>query len=132
MRKSGDEIEADFFELVENSSLSTFIKGTVYREGMRPINAKTEDAVVSFKTGLDGQFQDGEVVLNVYVPNVPFEETLVKDVTRCRLIGAEIMEVVKTFTSGEYNVWLLNIPQSFAVDDIQQHYVNARIRFTRK
>lgn len=132
MKKSGDEIEADFFELIKNSSLSTFIKGTVYREGLRPINANTEDAVIFFKTGLDGQFQDGEIVLNVYVPNIPFEDTLVKDITRCRLIGNEIMKVIKTFTSGEYNVWLLNIPQSFAVDDIQQYYVNARIRFTRK
>lgn len=132
MMKSGDQIEADFFGMVKSSSLSSFIHGSVYRDGTRPMNADTEDAIVKFKTGLDGQFQDGEVLLLVFVPDMSFEGSKIKDVGRCRAIGNLIMEAVKDFTNGEYNVWLLNIPQSFKEEDIEQHYVSARIRFTRK
>lgn len=128
MRKSGDEIEADFYSLLKKSDLNSFIGGNLYREGMRPLNANSEDAVISFKTGLDGQFQDGEVVLNVYVPKI---SGTTKDITRCRLIGSKIMEVVDSLTSSEYKVWLLNIPQSFEEVEIKQHFVNARLRFRR-
>ena len=132
MIKGGDDIEADVFLLVKNSAIATFIKGTVYREGKRPLNATTEDAVVTFKTGLDGQFQDGEIVLNIYVPNIKGSSGLFeKDITRCRLIGNKMMESINTFTSSEYHIRLLNIPQSFKEQSIEQYYVNARIRFKR-
>lgn len=132
MRKSGDEIEADIFLLVKNSAIATFINGEIYREGKRPLNSNKEDAVITFKTGIDGQFQDGELVLNVYVPNQKgkggfFE----KDITRCRLVGAKMIEAIDAFTSSEYNISLLNIPQSFSEEGIEQYYVNARIRFKR-
>ncbi|MFV0536837.1 MAG: hypothetical protein ACK5M3_05615 [Dysgonomonas sp.] len=131
MSKSGDDIEADFYLFFKQSQLVSFIKGTLYREGNRPKDADTEDAVVSFKTGLDGQFQDGEIVINVYVPNLNQGGVIKKDITRCRQIGNLIMQIVKSFTDSEYLIYLINIPQSFESEDIQQHFVNARIGFER-
>lgn len=127
MMKGGDHIESDFYTMIK-SKLTGFIRGNVYREGKRPINAETEDAVVSFKTGLGGQFQDGEVVVNVYVPDI---SGLGKDITRCREIGNKLVEVIGSLTTSEYLISLHNIPQSFNEVDIKQHFVNARIRFKR-
>ena len=70
MRQTGLTFEKDIYNLVKESVLKTAIKGSFYREGMRPLNAKTEDAVVSFMTGVDDQIQIGVVNVNVYVPDI--------------------------------------------------------------
>ena len=61
MNKTGDEIELDVFNIITNSQLAKEIKGNVYREGTRDLNPMEEDIIVSFLTGLDGQFQTGSV-----------------------------------------------------------------------
>lgn len=69
MNKTGDEIELDVFNIITNSQLAKEIKGNVYREGTRDLNPMEEDIIVSFLTGLDGQFQTGSVTVNIYVPD---------------------------------------------------------------
>ena len=64
MNKTGDEIELDVFNIITNSQLAKEIKGNVYREGTRDLNPMEEDIIVSFLTGLDGQFQTGSVTVN--------------------------------------------------------------------
>ena len=54
--KTEKQIEKDIFRIIKASPINTMIGGTLYRNGMRPRNAKTEDAVVAFLSGLDGQF----------------------------------------------------------------------------
>ena len=65
MNKTGDEIELDVFNIITNSQLAKEIKGNVYREGTRDLNPMEEDIIVSFLTGLDGQFQTGSVTLKM-------------------------------------------------------------------
>lgn len=132
MIKSGDNIERDFYTFWKHSKLASVIHGKIYREGSRPMNAQTEDAVIAFKTGLAGQYQDGEVVINVYVPNIEHDNIYQKDISRCLEIGDLIVEDVNTFTNAEYLVRLLTIPQSFEAEGVNQYFVNARIKFTRK
>ena len=43
MRKVSEEIEEDVYKLVKANALSTLIGGKVYRNGMRPFDAKSED-----------------------------------------------------------------------------------------
>jgi hypothetical protein len=133
MRKSGDEIEADFFVKIKESGIASFIRGQLYRDGKRPLNSQEEDGIVIFKEGIDGQFQDGEVVLVIYVPDIVGKDGMFeKDIARCRLISAKVCEVIDSFTSGEYNVGLAGIPKSFKVEgDVNQHFVSSRIRFSR-
>jgi hypothetical protein len=132
MRKGGDEIEADVFTLIKGI-YQDVIKGSFYREGMRPINASTEDAVVTFKGGLDGQFQQGEVAINIYVPNIinPADNRKVKNIARCRVLGAIASEMVSGITSSEYRFWLAAIPKAYKADDVEQYYVNIRLMFSR-
>ena len=57
MEKTAKQIEKDVFRIMRNSELKNVIGGKFYRAGMRPKNAKTEDVVVKFLTGIDEQEQ---------------------------------------------------------------------------
>lgn len=136
MRKTGQQIEDDVFELVQNSELSYLVKGKIYKEGTRPVNSLNEDAIVSFKTGLDAQFQQGELTLNIYVPDIDNGGMiLVKDIARCREIESKADSIVRTFTSSEYLFYLGGTPQTFQFQSegtkVKQHFVNIKLRFSR-
>lgn len=136
MRKTGQQIEDDVFDLVQDSELSSFVKGKIYKEGTRPVDSENEDAIVSFKTGLDAQFQQGELTLNIYVPDIDNGgKILVKDIARCREIESKADSIVRTFTSSEYLFSLGGIPQTFQFQSentkVKQHFVNIKLRFSR-
>ena len=103
MNKTGDEIELDVFNIITNSQLAKEIKGNVYREGTRDLNPMEEDIIVSFLTGLDGQFQTGSVTVNIYVPDKDNgSKVLVKDVGRCRYLARKADEVVRSLKPTDY------------------------------
>ena len=45
MEKTEKQIEKDVFRIIRDSELKAVIDGVVYRDGMRPKNATTEDIV---------------------------------------------------------------------------------------
>ena len=49
--KTENQIERDFFSFVKGSNLGKALLGGVYRSGMRPNDAKTEDLVIKFLAG---------------------------------------------------------------------------------
>ena len=130
MRKTGGSVEEDVYTLIKNSSLKTSIQGSLYREGMRPINSVNEDAIVSFLSGLDGQIQTGVLNLNIYVPDIVSDKQKVKNISRC----SELEVLANTFIqslslSGDYQFELDKMIQTFKSQDIEQHFVNCRIKF---
>ena len=130
MRKTASEIEDDVFALINASALKTAITGTIYREGMRPLNAKTEDAVISFLTGLDGQIQTGVVTLNIYTPDIDNGTgTMVKNVARCRVLEILVNSIIQGSVPGMYRFKLGAIVQTYQADQINQHFINAKIKF---
>ena len=70
MIKTEQQIERDFYSFIKESSLGKAIKGSIYRPDMRPADAKTEDLVVKFYTGIDEQIQSGTVIIDIYIPDV--------------------------------------------------------------
>ena len=132
MRKTGSEIESDVFNIINASQLKVLIAGKVYKEGMRPLNAKTEDAIISFMTGLDGQIQTGVVTVNVYVPNMvsdPVTGVLIKNISRCRTLEILVNAIVQELVPGEYRFGLGAIVQTFPAPEIGQHFINCKIKF---
>lgn len=130
MRKTGSEIEADVFTIINVSQLKGAISGSIYKSGMRPINAKSEDAIVSFMTGLDSEIQTGVVNVNIYVPNIDNGSgSLVKNASRCRTIEVLINSIVQELVPGDYRFALGAIVQTFPADEINQHFINAKIKF---
>jgi hypothetical protein len=133
MNKTGEEVELDVFNIIKESPLAKEIRGNVYREGTRPLDPKGEDIVVSFHTGLDGQFQTGSVNVNIYVPNVDNgSKVLVKDATRCRYLGRKADEVIRSLKPSAYFFSLGAMIQSYRAEELDQYFVNVRINFQLK
>mgnify|MGYP000476335987 FL=1 len=132
MIKTETQIERDFYSFVKNSDLGKAIKGKVYRPEMRPANATTEDLIVKFLAGLDEQVQTGVVIFNLYVPDIPYTDgRMVPDSKR---IG-ELQELILSFveTAGGTEYWLSTdaTPTTMRNEDIEQHFIYARIKFNR-
>lgn len=133
MTKTGQQIEDDIYELVNGGSLPSLISGTVYKFGMRPKDAKTEDAIVKFVTGIDEQIQEGVVVVNIYVPDFDaFDDGIMrKDITRCTELEVSADKWVKSLTAGKSN-YKFKLAQTIYTEEepeLNQHFVSVRLKF---
>ncbi|MBQ7512403.1 MAG: hypothetical protein IJU11_06640 [Prevotella sp.] len=134
--KTSAQIEKDFYRLVKSSAIASSIGGKVYRDGTRPRNSKSEDAVVTFVAGLDGQIQDGVVVVNVFVPKKPFGKNTdsVKDISRVD----ELSQIIRDWLdlrpgSPEYLLPKKDRPTIKDYEDplTGETYIHTRIKFKR-
>ena len=134
MEKTAKQIEKDVFRIIRNSELKDVIGGTFYRAGMRPKNATTEDVVVKFLTGLDGQEQSGVVLVHVYVPNIQVsaDGELVENITRIDELEGLINTLFADLENDEYLFEKDGTPHSFPVEGIEQHFINVRLHYRRK
>lgn len=133
MKKTGLQIQDDIFSMIDSSSLKQTISGKIYKGGMRPLNAKTEDAVVTFLTGFNSQIQTGVVNVNIYVPDITIgtDGQLVCDITRCRTLEYAILQIVEAIQASEYRIVPDNVIQTFNATEINQHFINCRMKFER-
>ncbi len=131
--KTEKGIERDFYEFVSKSKLAESISGKVYRKGMRPPESDKEDIVVKFLSGLDEQVQSGIVVLDVYVPDKTIRSTgpKVEDITRVSELQELVLAFIENNNSTEYDLSKDGTPKSLEAEDIDQHFIQARIKFRR-
>lgn len=130
--KTEKQIEKDIFRIIKASPINTMIGGTLYRKGMRPRNAKTEDAVVAFLSGLDGQFQAGVVLLNIYVPMTQNASSdKITDISRVETLEAAVKDFFDECSEVNYLFELRETPYSEDLDEIEQTRINVRIHYTR-
>lgn len=131
--KTEKQVERDFFTFIRESDLGRGIRGTVYRDGMRPANADTEDLVVKFLAGLDEQIQSGVVIINIYVPDKPYGTSgrKVEDMGRVEELEALVRDFVNDNPNTEYRMQTDGTPRSTEVENIEQHLIYARIKFNR-
>lgn len=131
MRKTAGEIETDIYNLVSNSTIKNFIGGTIYREGMRPFDSIEEDAVITVLAGTSEEIQTGYVNVNVYVPDI-FNNEPVKNISRCIAIEKHLRDFIRSNTlSNEYLFEADSIIKTFKEEEINQHFVNLKIKFKR-
>lgn len=133
MTKTGQQIEDDIFGFVKNSPLAALVTGLTYKFGMRPRNSTKEDIVVKFVTGLDGEIQDGVVVVNIFVPNIDAfnNGVLVRNITRCKQIEMEANIWVASLTAGKSN-YKFSLAQTIYTQEeqsINQHFITVRLKF---
>lgn len=135
MEKTEKQIEKDVFRIIRNSELRNAIGGTIYREGMRPKNAATEDIVVKFLTGIDGQEQSGIVLVHIYVPNIASvsgDGELVENITRIGQLQELANQVLADLEDTEYLFEKDGTPKSYEAEGVEQHFINVRIKYRRK
>ena len=130
--KTEKQIEKDIFRIIKASPINTMIGGTLYRKGMRPRDAKTEDAVVAFLSGLDGQFQTGVVLLNIYVPMTQNASSdKITDISRVETLETAVKDFFDECSEVNYLFELRETPYSEDLDEIEQTRINVRIHYTR-
>jgi hypothetical protein len=130
--KTEKQIEKDIFRIIKASPINTMIGGTLYRKGMRPRNANTEDAVVAFLSGLDGQFQTGVVLLNIYVPMTQNASSdKITDISRVETLETAVKDFFDECSEVNYLFELRETPYSEDLDEIEQTRINVRIHYTR-
>lgn len=134
MEKTEKEIEKDVYRIIKASALKSVVKGQFYRAGMRPKSAETEDVVVRFHTGLDGQEQSGIVLVHVYVPNIKIsaDGELAEDITRIEHLESIINEIFDSLEDDEYWFEKDGTPKSYPAEGVEQHFINTRIKYRRK
>lgn len=131
MKKTGGQVLNDVFALIRESGLADFVSGSLYKNS-RPLDSQLEDIVVSFKVGLDGQFQEGALTINIYVPDIDNGSGVkVMDSGRCTAIEAKANEVIPQYVSSEYLFSLGNMIQTYREEEIGQHFVSVDLRFKR-
>ena len=132
MIKTEMQIERDFYSFVKNSDLGKAIKGKVYRPEMRPANATTEDLIVKFLAGLDEQVQTGVVIFNLYVHDIPHADgRMVPDKNRIGKLEELLLAFVETAGGTEYWLETDTTPTTMRNEEIEQHFIYARIKFNR-
>lgn len=130
MLKTPTQIEGDFFAIVKSSVLGKSIRGDVYRQGMRPDDAKSEDAVVGWLTGRDSNPQVGVVVLRVYVPDIMHNKHKVRDIARIEELEGVVWEMIRSYR-GEYCFTTDGSISTAMHEEIGQHCLVVRLEFSR-
>lgn len=131
MKKTGGQVLDDVFKLLKESGLADFVSGELYKNS-RPLNSQLEDIVVSFKTGLDGEIQEGAVTVNIWIPDIDNGSgEKIMNSARCTEIEAKANDAIPHGVSPdhEYRFSLGNMIRTFKEPEIEQHFVNVDLRF---
>lgn len=132
MAKTENQIERDFYSLVAKSSLASELRGTIYRRGQRPDNAKSEDCIIKFLGGYDSQIQTGTVVMNIYVPYIPFADgRRGEDLNRLGELENAVRTMLEEFEETDYDIETETTPQAYQEDEIEQTIIAVRLKFKR-
>lgn len=138
MRKSALQVINDLYRVVRSSLLATAVKGDVYKEGTRPLNALSEDVVINFVSGTASQIQSGIVNINVFVPDIDNGSgNMVCDVSRCRdiegiataWIESTLDDELYSLNLDSYRFTLDEMMRTMRYEDNKQHFVNIQLKF---
>ena len=131
MKKTASQIEADLYKYFKDK-INPLINGQTYRNWVPKKKKKKEDCVISFLTGLDGQYQTGVVNINIFVSMVKNNDNQYrKDFVRCDAIEQALMPIIEEAETDlrNYRLQLHQMIQTFEETDIKQFFINAKIKF---
>lgn len=129
--KGTTTIEMDMYAALEELMGRT-IQGTFYTSELRPIEAKTEDAVLTCSNATAGQIQEGRARLNIYVPDINNGgASLVPDKARLMELEAIDEQVLQTLNDSctAYIFDKFQATTTIAVPERNEHFVNIGIHF---
>lgn len=129
--KGQTTIEMEMYAALEELMGNT-IKGTFYPSEVRPLEANTEDAVLTVSNATAGQIQEGRARLNIYVPDINNGgEILVPDKARLMELEKITDEVVEKLNEADtaYIFDLFQSTETIAVPGKSEHFVNIGIHF---
>lgn len=132
-KKSTALIEQEMYEALEEL-VTGKVGGGFYQSDCRPAGSKAEDAVLTVSFASASQIQEGRAKLNIYVPDIDNGSgRMVPDKARLQELSAIDEEVIDTLNDADtdYSYYLSQATHTVAEPDIQQHFVNINIGFSR-
>lgn len=107
------------------------INGNVYKANERPLDANAEDCCISVIGGNSLQIQEGDVVVNIYVPDIMNTEGLWKE-NRARTEQMEyILESLPMLLSsmGDVRFTIGGMILTLEEEGIHQHFASIKMNF---
>lgn len=130
--KTAKEIQGDIINLLRESPLAQAVSGKIYRKGYRPLNSKAEDIIVGFVTGMTGEIEEGVVVVNIHVADIPFRNGLVVEngarTAEIERLAADWVESLKASRSN----YIFSLSQAIYTEaerEVAEHFVSVRLSY---
>lgn len=115
--------------------LEGIVAGGVYRFNCRPRNSRQEDAVIVCSSASAEQIQEGFGRINIYVPDIPSEETGTNqpNIERLEELNgyAEMFVDVLNAADTEYLFDLDGAPAIVQETELGQHFANINLKFSK-
>lgn len=130
--KTAKEIQGDIINLLRETPLAQAVSGQIYRKGYRPLNSKAEDIIVGFITGMTGEIEEGVVVVNIHVADIPFGNGLVVEngarTAEIERLAADWVESLKASHSN----YIFSLSQAIYTEaerEVTEHFVSIRLSY---
>ena len=115
--------------------LEGIVAGGVYRFNCRPRNSRQEDAVIVCSSASAEQIQEGFGRINIYVPDIPSEETGTNqpNIERLEELNgyAEMFVDELNKADTEYLFDLDGAPAIVQETELGQHFANINLKFNK-
>ena len=124
-------MERYIYRLMKASALAAEIDGDVYRHGMRPRDAKSEDIVVRLVSGNLAQRQEGVVEILVYVSqlSVGSRTNKVDDLARIQWICDMIRETIEGHDNPRVRLSINEEPTLTSLPERKQTKVKVKLEY---
>ncbi|MBR3456057.1 MAG: hypothetical protein IKH26_12125 [Bacteroidaceae bacterium] len=125
-------MEKYIYRLIKSSALAAEIDGNVYRHGMRPRDAKSEDIEVRLISGNIGQCQQGEVEIVVYVPqmSVGSRTNKVDDLARIQWICDMVRLTIDEHGNPRIHLCINSEPKMKSLPEAKQTQVKVKLEYS--
>lgn len=127
--KTNKEIEILLYNYIKSSDLVNRVSGTLSHVG-RPTNSKSEDIVVSCKSGTSNQFQTFVCDINIYVPNINANGESLQNSSRIVELTSLCVPLFNKFVSNEFRIEYDETPKSIEIKGVNEYCINNRIVLT--
>ena len=132
--KTESQVEQDFYDALQWTSLIKFVNGGLYKHGLRPFDSKKEDVIVKVTTLTAAQRQDGVVTVIAYCPNIDGAEfgRLTPNKKRLSALEYKMYEMfaeLKVFLEHYDNIRLDSAIGSRYDNELKQSFTYCKIKF---
>lgn len=127
------QIELDMFEALEGL-MGNLIEGTFYTSETRPLDARTDDAVVSVSSVDANELQQGRARVNLFVQDIDNGgEAKVPNKGRLNELASRDQEVIDALNAGvkKFRFRRFAATKVRGVPTKDEHYVNIALTFKR-
>lgn len=126
--KSEIEIKDIIYRHIKGSALeeSIIANGGKLLKTSRPTNSGKEDIIISVLDGINGQFQDAVVNVNIYTQEVKRGNDTVENEPRIRELSRMAIELLEGFNGGSY-LFSIKRQRCFKVEGAKEHCINNEI-----